>query len=113
MIVGLFEELGWRGSALPRLQRRQPALVLGAVWALRRLPELISDPNGQRPPVQFLVGIVAQSVVLAWLHNSKSIAVRPRKGSNPRLLAHGAFSLNRPSGQTLAATTHRRLGHVS
>jgi membrane protease YdiL (CAAX protease family) len=79
VIVGLFEELGWRGFALPRLQRRQPALqtalALGAIWALWHLPELISDPTGQRPPVQFVVGILAQSVVLAWLYNSTNASL--------------------------------------
>ena len=73
IIVGLFEELGWRGFALPRLQRRLDALwaalVLGVIWAFWHLPELISDP-GQRPPLQFFVWILAQSVILAWLYNS-------------------------------------------
>jgi uncharacterized protein len=74
IIVGLFEELGWRGFALPRLQRRLDALwaalVLGGLWALWHLPELISDPTGQRPPLQFVVWILAQSVIFAWLYNS-------------------------------------------
>ena len=74
IIVGLFEELGWRGFALPRLQRRLDALwaalVLGGVWALWHLPELISDPTGQRPPLQFVVLIMAQSVIFTWLYNS-------------------------------------------
>jgi membrane protease YdiL (CAAX protease family) len=49
IIVGLFEEVGWRGFALPRLQRRLDALwaalVLGVIWAPWHLPELISDPG--------------------------------------------------------------------
>ena len=73
VLVGLFEEVGWRGFALPRLQRRLDALwaalVLGIIWAFWHLPELVSDP-GQRPPLQFLVWILAQSVILAWLYNS-------------------------------------------
>ena len=73
VIVGLFEEVGWRGFALPRLERRLDALwaalVLGIIWAFWHLPELISDP-GQRPPLQFVVWILAQSVILAWLYNS-------------------------------------------
>jgi membrane protease YdiL (CAAX protease family) len=59
IIVGLFEEVGWRGFALPRLQRRLDALwaalVLGVLWAFWHLPELISDPTRQRPPLQFVV----------------------------------------------------------
>jgi uncharacterized protein len=74
IIVGLFEEVGWRGFALPRLQLRLDAiwaaLVLGVLWALWHLPELISDPTGQRPPVQFLLWALALSVIFSWLYNS-------------------------------------------
>jgi membrane protease YdiL (CAAX protease family) len=74
VIVGIFEEVGWRGYALPLLQRRmtslQAALVLGAIWATWHLPELISDPSRQRPPIQFVLVVVAQSVFLTWLYTS-------------------------------------------
>jgi membrane protease YdiL (CAAX protease family) len=74
VIVGLFEEVGWRGFALPRMQRRLDAiwaaLLLGVVWALWHLPELISDPTRQRPPLQFVVWTLALSVILSWLYNS-------------------------------------------
>ena len=74
IIVGLFEEVGWRGFTLPRLQLRLSAiwaaLVLGVLWALWHLPELISDPTGQRPPVQFLLWALALSVIFSWLYNS-------------------------------------------
>jgi membrane protease YdiL (CAAX protease family) len=74
IIVGLFEEVGWRGFALPRLQRRLDAiwaaLVLGVLWTLWHLPELISDPTRQRPPLQFFVWVLALSVILTWLYNS-------------------------------------------
>jgi uncharacterized protein len=74
IIVGLFEEVGWRGFALPRLQRRLDAiwaaLVLGIIWALWHLPELISDPTRQRPPLQFVLWALALSVIFTWLYNS-------------------------------------------
>ena len=74
IIVGLFEEVGWRGFALPRLQRRLDALwaalVLGVIWALWHLPELISDPTRQRPPLQFVLWALALSVIFTWLYNS-------------------------------------------
>jgi CAAX protease family protein len=74
VIVGLFEELGWRGYALPMMQRTHSALwsaiVLGAVWAAWHLPELVSDPTGQRPPLPFTVAILAQSVLFTWVYNS-------------------------------------------
>jgi uncharacterized protein len=87
--VGLFEELGWRGYALPLLQRDRPALsaalLLGLVWAAWHLPELLSDPTGQRPPIPFLLMVLAQSVLLAWLYNSS--------GSVPICMVfHAAFN---------------------
>lgn len=73
LIIGVFEELGWRGFALPRMQRRHSALwaalVLGAVWALWHLPELVSDP-GEREPVPYLIAVLAWSVIITWLYNS-------------------------------------------
>lgn len=72
-IVGLFEEPGWRGYALPMLQRDRSALaaavLLGVVWAVWHLPELISDA-GEREPLPYLIAVVAWSVVLAWVYNS-------------------------------------------
>ena len=73
VVVGLFEELGWRGFLLPRLQRDRDALwaalMVGLVWLPWHLPELVSDP-GERPVPQFVTYILAQSVLLAWLYNS-------------------------------------------
>lgn len=73
VIVGIFEELGWRGFLLPRLQRRRSALaaalIVGSVWLPWHLPELVSDPD-QRPLVPFAIYVVAQAVLLAWLYNS-------------------------------------------
>jgi membrane protease YdiL (CAAX protease family) len=74
VIVGMFEELGWRGYALPLMQRNHTALgaalLLGFAWAMWHVPELVADPTGQRPPVPFVLMIVAQSVLLAWIYNS-------------------------------------------
>jgi uncharacterized protein len=69
----LFEEPGWRGFALPRLQSKYTplvaSLVVGVIWAIWYLPELLSDPTGQRPPLQFFVWVLAQSVVYTWVYN--------------------------------------------
>ena len=70
LIVGLFEEPGWRGYALPRMERNRSALraalVLGVVWALWHLPEMVGDP-GEREPIPYILSVVAQSVLLAWI----------------------------------------------
>ncbi len=69
----LFEEPGWRGFLLPRLQGKYTplvaSLIVGVIWASWHLPELLSDPSGQRPPLQFFVWVLAQSVVYAWVYN--------------------------------------------
>lgn len=60
IIVGIFEELGWRGFLLPRLQRGRSALaaalIMGLMWLPWHLPELVSDP-GQRPLAPFAIYI--------------------------------------------------------
>ncbi|MFJ5698521.1 type II CAAX prenyl endopeptidase Rce1 family protein [Arthrobacter sp. NPDC093139] len=80
VIVGLFQELGWRGYALPLLQRNHTALgaalLLGIAWALWHLPELVSDTTGRRPSVPFLLMVIAQSVLLAWVYNGTGGAGR-------------------------------------
>jgi membrane protease YdiL (CAAX protease family) len=67
------EELGWRAFALPRLSARMglgPAsLLLGGIWACWHLPQFFvasADTYGQSFAV-FAVGVVAFSVVLAWV----------------------------------------------
>lgn len=73
VVIGVFEEIGWRGFALPRMQRKHAALpaalVLGIIWALWHLPELVSDPS-ERELVPYLLAVLAYSVLITWLYNS-------------------------------------------
>jgi membrane protease YdiL (CAAX protease family) len=86
----LTEEPGWRGFLLPRLQSSYTplvaSLIVGVIWASWHLPLLVSDPSGQRPPVQFFVLLVAQSLVLAWVYNGTGGSVLLV------ILMHGAFN---------------------
>jgi membrane protease YdiL (CAAX protease family) len=67
------EEVGWRGYALPQLQRRfrpLPAtLVLGLLWWLWHLEFFIIDklPLSQFPA--YLIEVVAVAIILTWLYN--------------------------------------------
>ncbi len=76
VIPAVFEEVGWRGYALPRLQRRlgllTASLVLGVVWAGMHLPLWLLPDFGfadQSIPL-YVAQVMAISVVLAWLYNA-------------------------------------------
>jgi len=74
-IKGPVEEIGWRGLALPMLQRRMApiwgALVLGVVWAVWHLPAfmLSSTPQSAWALTPFLMGTLALSVIVTPLFN--------------------------------------------
>ena len=69
-IGGAWEEPGWRGFALPRLQAGRSALVasliLGAVWALWHLPFVVA--TGQMGGWDIVI-ILAWTLVLTWVYN--------------------------------------------
>ena len=78
LILGLLvigEEIGWRGFALPRLQRRfnslTASLILGVLWAAWHLPNSFIPGMGHYLtafPV-FLVWVVSMTVLFTWLAN--------------------------------------------
>lgn len=74
---GLGEEVGWRGFALPRLQQRyglvRAALLLGLPWAGWHVPALFYLPNLMALGIflpGFLLGILAGSLLFAWLYQA-------------------------------------------
>ena len=71
----LLEELGWRGLALPLLQKRFNALVsstiIGLAWGAWHLPLMYIYYGGLTPlNVLFTVDMVASSIIMTWLMNS-------------------------------------------
>jgi uncharacterized protein len=76
LVIGPVEELGWRGVALPLLQRRftplSAALVLGAVSAVWHLPAFVLGGTKQSAWAvgPFLLGVVAISVILTAMFNA-------------------------------------------
>lgn len=74
-VKGPVEEIGWRGLALPLLQRRMAplwaGLVLGAVWGLWHLPAFLlsGTPQSAWSLTPFFVGTVALSVIVTPLFN--------------------------------------------
>lgn len=75
-LVGPVEEIGWRGFALPVLQRSLPplaaALIVGAAWGLWHLPafHLSGTPQSAWAFTPFLAGSVSTSVILTALFNT-------------------------------------------
>lgn len=99
---GPVEELGWRGLALPLLQRRfsgfGAALVLGFVWALWHVPATVisaaefSQAGGSLPLTLFrlFVGLIATSIVVTVVYNGS-------RGSVPLMvLFHWLTNLEYP-----------------
>ena len=81
--TGLAEELGWRGFALPHLQRTRTAerasWILGVAWGLWHVPSVVLLPlmTGAAGPLQaafsllgLTFGVVGYTIVLTWFYNN-------------------------------------------
>lgn len=78
LIIGPVEELGWRGVALPLLQRRHTplvsSLIVGSVWAVWHLPAFFMSGTKQEAwdLAPFLIGVVALAVILTPMFNASA-----------------------------------------
>ena len=75
IVTTIPEETGWRGFALPRLQRSWgpvlASLVVGSLWGLWHLPDffyLQAVQSGISFP-SFLAGTVSTSILFTWVFN--------------------------------------------
>ncbi|HEX4641300.1 MAG TPA: CPBP family intramembrane glutamic endopeptidase, partial [Chthoniobacterales bacterium] len=72
LFIGLGEEPGWRGFALPSLQKtRTPlaaSLILAPVWALWHLP-LMGDEFPLPIIPAFLISLLGGTLIQTWLFN--------------------------------------------
>ncbi|TKJ33029.1 CPBP family intramembrane metalloprotease [bacterium (candidate division B38) B3_B38] len=83
LTFGLGEEAGWRGYALPRLQKGRSALsatlILSVLWALWHLPMFWYRPGYANMNIGGIIGwlfsIVTGAVLLTWLYNSSKGSV--------------------------------------
>ena len=90
----LGEETGWRGYALPQLQRRfsplTSSLILAVLWFGWHLPQFfVIATYRNSSPVQYLgffLGLTCGAVILTWLYN--------RSGGSILLVAawHGLYN---------------------
>ncbi len=79
----LGEEPGWRGFALPRMQKQfgplWGTLLLGVVWTCWHLPDFLTSAQGGGPGTGFnaflrnfplfLVLVLSISIILTWIYN--------------------------------------------
>jgi membrane protease YdiL (CAAX protease family) len=76
LIIGPVEEFGWRGVALPLLQRRYAplwsSLILGLIWGLWHLPAffLSKSPQSAWSFGPFFIGALAITVILTAVFNA-------------------------------------------
>ena len=74
--LGTMEEFGWRGVALPLMQRKLSpfwaGLILGVIWALWHVPSFLLSgmPQSAWAVGPLLLGIIALSVILTPMFNS-------------------------------------------
>jgi uncharacterized protein len=68
------EEIGWRGFALPHLQKRHSALhatlTVGTLWGLWHLPLVFLGGAMSEYPFLWLIIIVADAFIYTWIYNS-------------------------------------------
>lgn len=75
LIQNGMEEIGWRGFALPQLQRATTPLVasllVGLMWGVWHLPLffIVGHPFQSEPFLLWLPGVVAQALIYTWLYN--------------------------------------------
>ncbi len=71
----VWEEIGWRGFALPKMQERldplMTSLIMGALWYLWHLPLMLNrDVNVRPSPIVELFFMLALTVLYTWLYNN-------------------------------------------
>ncbi|AKG21080.1 type II CAAX endopeptidase family protein [Calothrix sp. 336/3] len=75
------EEIGWRGFALPHLQKRHNALyatlIVGMLWSLWHLPLIfLAGPMSEYPFLWF-ISIAADAFIYTWIYNSTKGSILP------------------------------------
>jgi membrane protease YdiL (CAAX protease family) len=85
IFTGLAEEVGWRGYALPQLQKTQTAerasWIVGVAWGWWHIPALLYPQwlRGELNPglviavlLGITFGVVGWSIVITWIYNNTS-----------------------------------------
>jgi uncharacterized protein len=82
LFIGIQEEFGWRGYALPRFQAKWNALtsslILGAIWAPYHLGNWLLPPGDPRRTDnfwEFAVWLMCLSIMSTWIFNNTNGSV--------------------------------------
>lgn len=74
LIIGIQEEVGWRGYALPRFQARWGALtssiILGAIWAPYHIGNWLIPGGRTDSFLEFSLWIILISIFTTWIFNN-------------------------------------------
>jgi membrane protease YdiL (CAAX protease family) len=78
LTFGIGEETGWRGFALPKLQKDRSAfsatLLLWVFWAFWHLPLFFYSYDPSIIP-GMLIGLLAGAIIFTWLYNSSGSSI--------------------------------------
>ncbi|BCX02478.1 MAG: CPBP family intramembrane metalloprotease [Candidatus Roseilinea sp.] len=83
LLANPWEEVGWRGFALPHLQERHTALIatliVGGLWGVWHTPVFfwIGNPMSTYPFLPWFAGTVAVAFIYTWLYNSTAGSLLP------------------------------------
>ncbi|HSI67841.1 MAG TPA: CPBP family intramembrane glutamic endopeptidase [Planococcus sp. (in: firmicutes)] len=75
LLLGPVEEFGWRGLALPLLQRRftpfWASIILGIIWGIWHLPAFLigGTPQSEWVFVPFFIAAIALSIIMTAIFN--------------------------------------------
>ncbi len=94
VLVPIVEETGWRGFALPRLQRRfgalKASLLLGVAWSVWHTGMFLFVSTAPTVVAVSYLNIVVGSVIFSWVYN------RTRGSLLLAMLLHAGVHLNNP-----------------
>jgi uncharacterized protein len=75
------EEIGWRGFALPHLQKRHNALyatlIVGMLWGLWHFPLIFLGGPMSEYPFLWFISIAADAFIYTWIYNSTKGSILP------------------------------------
>lgn len=83
LISNVWEEIGWRGFALPRLQKQYGDLtivfIMGLLWSIWHLPLLLNpaSPMASLPWYGEILFSLALTAIYTWLYNHSRSSLLP------------------------------------